>query len=422
MLSEENVGRALHETRRRLAGAGGKSVPPPSDSEIAAALQSLGLNWSDESQTSSARQFDVTYFGSSPNEATLFVDQIAAQFIEWQRRILESAAAEPKVDPQALLRLAERREREAAAKNKLQAFLQRHFGDIHDIAAIVDKTPAAAPKENPVWLRLHDEWSTLSQRRAQLLADRTEQHPAIQDLNFRIQQLEQQLQQVPRLAESSGVSEPAARTDTSGTRRSQINVHLLAQRLAASTGQFSTALQKDIESYRAIAAEYEDARFALDQAERTVEAARQAPVTPVSAQIANVVQPGQVVKRVGGSSPARIGLIALLSLAAGIGMAWLARRLPANNVLISAEQAEQALSLPVVGAIATGSDAPAVSPIVRRTRLVRGVTVAGEVILAVVVMLFVAVALFDSPVLKHFAHDPLGAASETVARVARLRF
>jgi hypothetical protein len=99
------------------------------------------------------------------------------------------------------------------SQSRLSAILERQVQAAREAAKRPKTPPAAilpppAPLDNPEWIKLNSELTELQGRRKALLATRTPQHPAVIDVDNRIELVQRRLAPVPRYVPGSAA--PAA--------------------------------------------------------------------------------------------------------------------------------------------------------------------------------------------------------------------
>jgi uncharacterized protein YukE len=104
-----------------------------------------------------------------------------------------------------------------AAQGQLSAVLDRQIQAVREASQRAQRPPAPAPSvENPDWTELNRQLYVLLARRSELLTSRTPQHPAVQDVESRIDALRQRLASLsqyvpgPAAATAAGKAEAAA--------------------------------------------------------------------------------------------------------------------------------------------------------------------------------------------------------------------
>jgi hypothetical protein len=111
---------------------------------------------------------------------------------EWKRRM-----EGPYLKAHAAAEKARREQRQA--EDRLEAF-RRQMAEAAKPQADAEQRakPSLPMTDNPQWLDLDRQLAELQQRRDNLLVDRTPQHPAVQDVTGRIEDLQHQIAGVPK--------------------------------------------------------------------------------------------------------------------------------------------------------------------------------------------------------------------------------
>lgn len=140
-----------------------------------------------------------------------------------------------------------------------------------------DLPPAPARVDNPAWLDLDRQLATLSQRRSQLLVDRTPAHPEVQYVEVQIDALRKAQAEIPRQ-----IPDPSGQRAAPSTAPAKILGHVISPAKAAGQAQAVAQLT-------ALNAAVEQAKQTLDrltQAERRAWQRQQAS-PQIAVQLAN---------------------------------------------------------------------------------------------------------------------------------------
>jgi hypothetical protein len=307
-------------------------------------------------------EITIGYSGESPREVVGLVNLLAEQYAGDLRASAEAAVVE------ASRRTREEREAAGqdllAARSGLDGFLQRHFQAHHDLAEARLEPPADVPEprdpddpplvDNPAWLELARQHRALLDRRAELLATRTVQHPLIGDLDRKIADLQRSMEGVPRQ-----IADPQTPAIMS---RPMIDAPPMAPPPDNHAGG-SPSVATDRadqgfapEQHGQAALDFFALRAALQEAQSAfdgrVEAERQATerrlaLPGVEIHLAQEPEPS--------GRPADTVRLALVALASGLAMAAGAsmtfRGLGSDPPLETVAQAQAALPVPLVGAV-----------------------------------------------------------------------
>lgn len=228
------------------------------------------------------------------------------------------------------------------AKSRLDAMLDQQAQAAREAArsAAARRAPpnAASPAmiDNPDWVEQNHQLAELQQRRRGLLNERTPLHPAVQDIDNRIEQFERQLAAVPRQipAGRSGappappapppVEEPANVTTSAVPTPSQAEIQQLQQTVEQAGRVHEDAIKAEQQSWQ------------MRLQEPTIE------VELASLQLE--------------SPPARSGVSALLAaLAAGVtmvtGLGMISAAMAIEPTAATVAEIQAALRVPIVGVI-----------------------------------------------------------------------
>lgn len=243
-------------------------------------------------------------------------------------------------------------------------------------------------QENPHWLRLNHELEGLRSELAIMLIERTTAHPAVQDLQRRIRELEVHLGSVPRWLSSAGAPQKAV-SSAADTRVSGGAGDPQATSAAQPQGNPGdhpgaaelTAHSEAAQTYRKRKEEWLAAARELDQAEseeRRLLARQWASGAPGATPAVVRLPPARVEGR-----PRNWAHLAALALAAGLTAAFgtllVSAGLDMDIPLASAEQARKHLPAPVIGTLRVASQkpvAPAGGSLGRKVGLVAAGTLA----------------------------------------------
>jgi hypothetical protein len=136
-----------------------------------------------------------------------------------------------------------------------------------------------------------------------------------------------------------------------------------------------------------------------------------------------LITPPTVIGRIGGRPSAhRVGAIGLLAMFCGASMAWSIGTLKGLRRVNSVVDLELALSIPVVGQLSIDPVPRAVLQLTRRCQFVRGVTLAVETSLVLMLVVFLIGALDGSSVSRFLRQDPFATIPETIVQAVQRWF
>ena len=376
------------------------------------------------------------------DRACRLAQALAEEAIAWSAGELSQATLASRHTAETAVEHARKRYRQA--KTRLESFLDEHFAGQPSGAKSGPKTPAdqsqhvagsagpsdAAKKsaggpvkpggpqtadsrglglqnaahlahapENPQWVRLTAQLETLRSELAIMLIERTPAHPAVQDLQRRIRELEVHLEAVPRFLPTGdpekGVNPQEQVNGSAGVKRLDIAAPGSGED-ASPGGEIvaqSATLLEAAQTYRNHKAEWLLAEQALAAAEDNERRFWAQWAEGVRASGPAVVRlPGAA--RVEGRHRDWSHLVTL-ALAAGLTVAFgtvlISAGLEIDTPLVSADQARKCLNAPVIGSVrVAGEKLP--TPLRSTLRLRSGLLAAGGLVIAGCVAL-VALAL-----------------------------
>lgn len=384
-------------------------------------------------------EISITCRAEDPGRACRLASALAEEAIAWAAA--ERAQAELAARHAAQAAVEQARKRYAEAQARLESFLDSHFAEHRNLAAAAAESkaqvqsslspPAPArsgagpaiqrPKaalesnppgveqadsrgnspphtggdapapQNPQWVRLNGELDQLRSELAIMLIERTTAHPAVQDLQRRIRELEVHLQSIPRL-----LSAPETRENNSGGTESGRKVANSGRPQPASVSHAEDAPSdgaaaaeaprhaQAVEAYRTRKDAWLAAAAELDHAERQERQqwVRQAGRNSSVTDSAVLRLPEQA------TAPRfawKWSYLAALALAAGLTAAFgtllISAGLDIDVPLASAASARRCLPTPVIGVVRIASEQPVVpagNPLGRRV----GLMAAGSLVLA----------------------------------------
>jgi hypothetical protein len=275
-------------------------------------------------------------------------------------------------------------------------------------------TDASAVAElNPQWQQLQTELADMAQQLRPLVKHLTPSHPHILDLTQRMELVRRQLDVTPQYL-GSRVSQALGSTAT---------------REGAATTQASHVagvVEGVGEDYQELRKAYEDAIGNREQAEQRLADLVARPLANAEQSDAEtrwLITPPTLQGRIGGRPSARrVGAIGLFALFCGACVAWSIGTLQALRRVNTVTDLEQTLSVPVVGQLSIDPVPGSVSPLTRRSRILRGVIMAAEVTLGLMLVVFVSGAIEGSSVPQLLRDDPFTAIPDTVVHALQQWF
>ncbi len=396
----------LAAIRRAAAHAGNAADDWPLPSEVRGWLE-IGVR---PPGPDGQVEVSLTCRAEDAGRAHLLAEALAEETLAWAAAEESQSVLAARHAAEAAVQQARQRYRQAQAR--LEAFLDDHFAEHHVAAGTRPKGPkadeqhAAAPgvpsaasgrasggptsqevkqpaenghsashgespsgqvQENPHWLRLNHELEGLRSELAIMLIERTPAHPAVQDLQRRIRELEVHVGSVPRWLSSAGapqnaVSSVADTKISSGSKDQKANSGAQPQ---GNPGDWPSAAESAAHSeaartYRKRKEEWLAAARELDHAESQERRllARQWTSAAPGAKPAVVRLPAAGVE----GRPRNWAHLAALALAAGLTAAFgtllISAGLDMDISLASAEQARKHLPAPVIGTLRVASEKP----------------------------------------------------------------
>jgi len=280
------------------------------------------------------------------------------------------------------LRLA--RQSKRAAEDELTMLTREH---VARFTSALQPGPAAEQTSNPAADELHrlnSEWQQLLVERSELARTKTDGHPQVKDIDLRLAELKKRADALERATHAK--LPPRQRT------------------LDSLQDDFR---RRSLELSETIA---DDRRR---EEELLSESAHLAVAPAAIALSTNVIEPPEIIERLGGQpSGFQLGVLFLLSATAG-GLTYrLARQWSAQQKFNSAEEIQEQLELPVI-TLAARYDAPAS---ILTTRVVRRSLLAAEAGLAVVVIAVFLLVALQPELARPITADPLGAVAESLDR------
>ena len=323
-------------------------------------------------ETSSPDQLRISISSTDPDRdrAVRLVNNLAGQYAQQRRAALEATLSRSYFEARNAAELAHREFLEATGQ--LEAFLAGHFekspGETEPEAGgpVATTPPAAGPAaanpsriiDNPEWVELDRQLADLQRQRAQLLVERMQAHPEVQDIDVRIARLQEHLASVPMQI----VEEPGeGREDLPPAAGEAARQPPLAQDPSTMPAQGDPADRP--REHAEAARQFWAKKGARDRAEQTwdrlaLEERRaweeQRKVPQIDVQLAEA---GEISESADPRPRVLLAaLIAGLAMATGVGMLW--SGFAGDSPLATLAQAQAALPVPIVGAIAaTGPSA-----------------------------------------------------------------
>ena len=253
----------------------------------------------------------------------------------------------------------------------------------------------------------------MAQQLRPLVKHLTPNHPHILDLTQRMESVRRQLDVTPQYL-GSHVSQALGSTGTPE---------------GASTAQAShvaNVVEGCGEDYQELRKAYEDAIGNREQAEQRLTdlvARPSADVQQSDGETRWLITPPTLQGRIGGRpSAGRVGAIGLFALFCGACVAWSIGTLRGLRRVNTVTDLEQTLSVPVVGQLSIDPVPGSVSRLTRRSRILRGVVMAAEVTLGLMLVVFVSGAIEGSSVSQLLRDDPFTAIPDTVVHALQRWF
>jgi hypothetical protein len=299
--------------------------------------------------------------------AVRLVNDLAGHCARAYRRSVEATAARAHHDTR---QAADRARVELVeAKTRFDALLDRHFKELHNRVdqlathVVPPRAPSRAAAgqpypvgsqwvENPEWTDIHRQLTSLRQRRAELIEQRTAAHPIVRDTDFRIAEVEQRLASIPRQVRSARSELPVIRPAPGGPPASvQTLPPAEAPREPARIFPAETA-QQYTETVRLFLLHRDalaDARRTYDRLARLERETWQA--RHDTARI-DVALAGPCASWTRPAHSPRLLLMALaLGLTGAVGVGMISNGAAAEPTFATAAEVEAALSAPIVGTV-----------------------------------------------------------------------
>ena len=422
ILAPENLRRAI----RVLALNAPVSQPYTRSSEeafVAAVSERIAVD-TRESGDSGEQVIVISYRDQGPDRAVAVVDHLAHQYI------LDRSSqhdVDPIIHEHRLARevLNEARSGEMVAKKELNEFLVGHFKLLVERRRQTSTSSALTPKPsatsggtdsmgldmnaptfdgsvalresspmvvNPQWLKLQRELDRLMTEQGRLLEERTESHPAVIDQSRLIQTVTDSLDREPEMVAGdpsvAQVAEPVVVAPP------------------PSEGSLSKQRLVEYEKFKVLQAAYEsaarDCQAAVTAERDTWGGTLSSTCSPVSINHAACIT-GHV-KRSQGS---RIGWLSCLALCIGLVCARTTPKINSNPMVHDPGLAGQLLGTPVLGILSEVGPATTARRFDGKS-LVRVVTVASELLLALFVFGFLLSAFLENGFAINVIENPLG--------------
>lgn len=322
-------------------------------------------------QSEGESRIPFAYTADNPRHAEATANTLADRYAADRRAQWRAETDAPRLKARQAAEKARREYDRIAAE---RAALMRQLHDDAEAAANAKVEPAleaALPSAivNPRWSEMQQKLTQLQQNRSQLLADRTPQHPAVQEIDVRIADAEEQLAAIPKF-----VPDPVAK-NASATGASPSVVGRTAAPAASSAAAENQQKLNDLNAaIRRARRARTDAELAEQQATQRQQAEPQLTMQPAQAvQDPLVVDYGW--RRLVGSA-----LAAGVLMAFGVGMVSFGAGV--EPAVATAAEVEAMLGSPIIGTVpAHDSMADPTEP-QHQTRLRRAAITIGLVLAA----------------------------------------
>lgn len=384
-------------------------------------------------------EISITCQAEDPGRACRLASALAEETIAWAAAERGQAELASRHAAQAAVEQA--RKRYAEAQARLESFLDSHFAEHRNLAAAATESKAQAhsspsppapphsgdgpatrrPKaalesnpagveqagsrgnspphaagdapvpQNPQWVRLNGELDELRSELAIMLIERTTAHPAVQDLQRRIRELEVHLQSIPRLLSApetrennSGATESGRKLTNSGHPQAASVSHAEDTPSDGAAAAEAPRHTEVAEAYRTRKDAWLAAAAELDYAERQERQqwVRQAGRNSSITDCAVLRLPEKATaQRLAWEWSYLVALALAAGLTAAFGTLLISAGLDIDVPLASAGAARRCLPAPVIGVACIASEQPMVpagNPLGRRV----GLMAAGSLVLA----------------------------------------
>jgi hypothetical protein len=262
-------------------------------------------------------------------------------------------------------------------------------------------TEAHAPEPNPQWEKLTVTLEEYRAERMMLLIERTPAHPEVRSIDFKIAEIERQLERQPRWREQVQEQVPSQTARTTPSPDDATDAHY-----PHNGGSDELALQQEGQQLQQA---WESAQAREFAAQTELDAARSA--SPEPNVIAGRILRTPEIVAVSGGSPrlAFVVSLALGSIMVGLAMVRATAVFNLPGVFTSLEQVQHALGLPVVAALTTGDGPPIPGAGLVRKRLLRAALRGVELVLLLCVLACLSSVWADRLIWRILPKDPLQA-------------
>ncbi len=400
--SPKNLQRALLQVGRTIMPRSEETAADTAAREAQRLCREVRVDTA-ETSTPGELRVSITHREPLPQHCTFLVNTLAEQYASDCRAQWKARTQRAYVEAQEMLTRA--KEEMLAADERLDAFLEDMLKQrepsppelipsklmaVKPIAAKpIPLTPPvlAAPAapllvDNPAWLELSEQLEQIRQRREQLLADRTPQHPQVRQTDLRIAALQRELAQVaPKIpgTRSQVVGPTLLPTPTEGIPVEQAPSP--AVELPASESDEQTLAQQ-----RDTARKFRELKVAADRTarghDRAVRTEREAWRRCGREPRIEIHRAAPLEVAHSAESDLGLSLAAILAGMVGVtGLGMIFAGAAMEPTLGSIEQAEALLGIPVIGAIPEAAPQGWRSSARRRQMLLRAATILGGLLL-----------------------------------------
>lgn len=273
---------------------------------------------------------------------------------------------------------------------------------------------------NPQWSALQSQLTELTNHLDSLLDQFTPNHPEVQALTLKMQDIQRTLEATPKYlaaeqTSSAGIGAEGMSAGADGGD-ARLPIH---EPTSATPGHgmgqdvIVTEYTRMLDTYHAAMKRREQAEAALWQ--RVDQAAAAPLVGPVQARW--MAMPPTVVRRYQSRTrPMLILLFGVVAMAVGVGTSWLTRSARGQSRINAVDDISRMTLIPVIGQLSLDPAPRGVERIAARARLMRRLTIGCEIVLTLILVLFVWGLFTGSTLSVEFVDDPLAVFVDTVVR------
>lgn len=263
---------------------------------------------------------------------------------------------------------------------------------------------------NPAWLQLQQQVDAAQAKLDQLLTNRTLQHPQVIEAQSRLQQLQSQLEETPRLPGKTGDQSGASPTLRAPDREeSARNSPRVTVRLVSSSDETNPSDKlAPTRQIQQLTAQWSNATARRTATERSLNEAQQQWVRGLNAEGWEASTIWTQSQQGGRTTPFQLLLAGTLALIGGVGMWRLVLITSRTGLLSSKQQLQEQLPLPVLGEVPLSTPIATKIPAQLQTHVLRLSQLSLAIVLAVVLVCTWATSC-DPNLSAQFASDPLSA-------------